>query len=50
MIKARFDPKLEAAEAFELSQLEVVSENWRQAFYKKQDITFKEDTTSRLKG
>ena len=50
LIEARFDPKLEAAEAFELSQLEVVSENWRQAFYKKQDITFKEDTTSRLKG
>jgi len=50
LIKARFDPKLNAADALELSLSEVISQNWSEAFNKKQDTAFEEDTTSRLQG
>lgn len=50
LIKARFDPDLDIAEALELSQLAVLSTNWRQAFARKSHAGYVENTDARLLG
>lgn len=50
VISARFDNKLAPDLAEELSNSPVISENWREAFRKKKDKSFKEDTRDRLIG
>lgn len=48
LIMARFDPRLNAEIAQEISELPALSENWREAFKKKCGRNYKEDTTRRL--
>ncbi|WP_108882314.1 MOSC domain-containing protein [Anderseniella sp. Alg231-50] len=50
LITARFDPNLAVADALELSRLPALSANWRQAFEKKSQSGFTENTDSRLLG
>ena len=50
LIKARFDPNLDIAEALELSRLAVLSANWRQAFGRKSHAGYVENTDARLLG
>ena len=50
LIKARFNPRLCSSEARELSASTQLSESWREAFRKKQDRSFEENTNSRLNG
>lgn len=50
LIKARFDLNLTVSDALELSQLPALSANWRQAFGKKSQSGFTENTDSRLLG
>lgn len=50
VIAARFNPRLDAAEAAELAAMEVLAEGWRNAFARKVDPAFVENTDRRLKG
>lgn len=50
VIYARFDPKLDPGLARSLSELPELAENWRNAFAKKADKDFKEDTRARTEG
>jgi len=50
LIEARFNPRLDPATAQALADLEVMAENWREAFAKKTDPDFREDTSRRLPG
>ena len=50
LIKARFDPNLAVGDALELSQLSALSAHWRQAFGKKSQSGYVENTDSRLLG
>lgn len=50
LIKARFDPNLAVGDALELSQISTLSASWRQAFGKKSQSGFAENTDSRLLG
>ncbi|MEH0069830.1 3-alpha domain-containing protein [Pannonibacter sp. Pt2-lr] len=50
LISARFNPRLDPAEAAELSRMEVLAEGWRNAFARKVDPAFVENTDRRLKG
>lgn len=50
VIKARFDPRLDPEIANQLSILSPLAENWREAFTKKRDPDFVENTDRRLKG
>jgi len=50
LIKARFDPSLAVGDALELSQLPALSASWRQAFGKKNQSDYVENTDSRLLG
>lgn len=50
VIAARFDPRLDPAEAAALAALPELADVWRQAFAKKTDPNFAEDASPRLKG
>ena len=50
LIAARFDPKLDRDVAAGLSRVQVLSQNWREAFAKKSQRGFVENTDRRLKG
>lgn len=50
LIRARFDPGLAVGDAFELSQISVLSKNWRQAFGRKCQSGHVENTDARLLG
>ncbi|KZL09453.1 6-N-hydroxylaminopurine resistance protein [Pseudovibrio axinellae] len=50
LIKARFNPKLDAAVAEELSKIPSLSQNWQASFVKKMNAGFKEDASRRLLG
>ena len=50
VIAARFDPRLDPADAAALADLAALSESWRVAFAKKARRGFVEDTARRLKG
>ncbi|MEP3244369.1 MAG: MOSC domain-containing protein [Sneathiella sp.] len=50
VIAARFNPALSADVADALSQLPELAQNWRDAFSKKKDRAYKENTTARTKG
>lgn len=50
LINARFNPRLDPEQAEELSNLQAISESWREAFRKKQSKNFKENTAARLNG
>lgn len=50
VIEARFAPNLDPDLAAELSRLPVLSQSWRDAFLKKQNRGFRENTEARLKG
>lgn len=50
LITARFDPNLAVGDALELSRLPALSANWREAFAKKSQSGFTENTDSRLLG
>ncbi len=50
LIKARFDPNLAVGDALELSQISDLSASWRQAFGRKSQSGFTENTDSRLLG
>lgn len=49
-IAARFDPKLSVNTAAELAALPQLAANWREAFAKKSQRGFSENTDARLKG
>ena len=44
VISARFDPRLSSEIASALANLAELAENWRQAFEKKRNPSFREDT------
>ena len=50
VIAARFDPKLDPAIAASLSELPELADNWKEAFAKKKDKAFREDTSARISG
>jgi len=50
LIKARFNPKTSRDDATELANNPAISQSWRQAFKKKQNRDFQEDTAPRLIG
>lgn len=50
VILARFNPRLDPGIAKALSELRELAEPWRQAFAKKVDTSYREDTSRRLPG
>lgn len=50
VIAARFDPRLDPAEAAAIAALPELSQSWRASFLKKTDPAFAEDTSARLSG
>ncbi len=50
VIAARFDRKLDPRIAASLSELPELAVNWREAFAKKKDKMFREDTRARISG
>lgn len=50
LIAARFAPRLDPVEAAEAAALAVLAPGWRQAFARKTDPDWQEDTTRRLQG
>lgn len=50
LTKARFNPKLSIDEAKELSECQPLSQSWREAFQKKMDLEYAENTDLRLTG
>ncbi|MTI43625.1 MOSC domain-containing protein YiiM [Roseibium hamelinense] len=49
-LAARFNPRLEPEVAAELADMQVLAQNWRDAFSKKCDPDFREDISRRLEG
>jgi hypothetical protein len=50
VIAARFDPKLDPAEAGRLAMIEELSTSWREGFRRKSVAGYVEDTAPRLAG
>lgn len=50
LISTRFDRNLSLEDANELANSQTLSESWRDAFQKKRDRSYKENTAPRLKG
>ncbi len=50
IIAARFNPKLDPTIAASLSELPELADNWKDAFAKKKDKAFRENTSARTSG